>query len=772
MLRFQNPRSLGPVRCSVFVFSCLALLLLSSVAHAQGAGSATGTLEGRVVDESGAGVLGVELKLVDVRRVVTSGADGSFSFDSVPAGEHVLEAASTVAGGAVERVTVVAGQTTTVDVALELSHFRDSVVVSASGEAKSRLELAQATTVLGGDELSLRLEPSLGETLSKEPGISSTSFGAAASRPVIRGLGGDRVSMLENGLGTGDVSTTSPDHAVTVEPLAAESIEVLRGPATLLYGSNAVGGVVNVIDNRIPTYRSQQLLGGFIEMRGGTAANERTGAVNLDGGAGDWAWHVDGLRRETGNYDIPGYAEVDGAEHAAFGADEAFGFVPNSDLETTNGSVGVTRFFDDTGSLGISVTNIDSQYGLPVGHEPEGEGEDEGAEEENVRLDLTSRRVDLRGEITRPFGPFRGLKLRLGAVDYEHSELEGGVPGTTFFNDSLDGRLELVQAKRGSLSGSLGLQYESRDLKAVGEEAFLPPTRTDSLALFSFQEIEHGAMRYQFGLRYETQDVRVDSPTLPDRSFDAVSGSLGTVWQPREGYAVAVSLSRSVKLPNAEELYTDGLHPATQSFQVGDPTLNREVSTGLELGLRKQQGRLTGELSLFVNRFDDFIFEGLTGEQEESVPVVEFRQADVEFRGAELNLRYGLWETGQSHLDLEIFGDTVLAERRADDQPLPRIPPLRYGTGLHFHHGPLTATAEVRRVAKQDRVAENETPTDGFTMVNASFGYRLMLGDQLVDLLLRGTNLTDEEARNHVSFLKDSVPLPGRDIGISVRFWF
>lgn len=770
-----------------------------------------GAIEGRVLDEDGEPIPGIEVQLLDLRRTTFTEDDGTFRFDQVLPGDHLLEASSRESGSGVQRIVVPPGETTSAELQLEISHFRDTVVVSASGDARSRLELAQATTILSGDELNQRLEPSLGETLAKEPGISSTSFGIAASRPVIRGLGGDRVSMLENSLGTGDVSSTSPDHAVSIEPLSAERIEVLRGPATLLYGSNAIGGAVNVISSRIPLYRNDQPIGGYVEMRGATATEERTGTVNLDGGSDDWAWHVDFQHRDTEDYEIPGFAESaalraaeehgddehdeDGHDEDDHGEEEeAFGFVPNSDLTSTSGSVGFSHFFGDTAVIGFSVSGLDSEYGLPGGHghgEEEEHGDDDhddgeddhgdedehGEEEEGpVRLDLESRRADFHAQITRPMGPFSGLKARAGVTDYEHVELEGDEIGTLFTNDSWEARVELVQQERGNLKGSLGVQLKARDLEAVGEEAFLPPTDTESLAVFTFQELTRGEMRYQFGLRYENQDVGVDAPGLPDRSFDGLSSSLGLVWQPsgqdNEGWALATSLARSVKLPNAEELYSNGLHVATQSFELGDTSLDEEVSLGLEVGLRKQSGRVTGELSVFVNRFDDFIFRRFTGDEEEGFPVVQYSQADAEFRGAELDVRYGLWESGTHHLDLEVFGDYVRAERRDENRPLPSIPPLSFGTGLHYHSGPLTASLGVRRYEEQDRVSENETPTDGYTLVNASFGHRFLFGDQLVDVLLRANNLTDEEARNHVSVLKDTVPLPGRDISLAVRFWF
>lgn len=732
------------------------LCALAQPALAQEPGSVTGR-----VTAAGDPVAEATATLVDLRRRLSVVPDGTFRFDDVPPGEHILEASSRRYGTAVERVTVEPGATARVELAFELARHSEEIVVTASPEARSQLDLAQPTAVLSGDELSLRLQPTLGETLSAEPGVSSTYFGPGASRPVIRGLGGDRVRMLQGGLGTGDVSTTSPDHAVTVDPGSAERIEVVRGPATLLYGSSAIGGVVNVLDERIPDFRPTRGLEGTVDLTGGTVADERSAAVGLTGGSGPWAWHLEGLKRETGDYAIPGFAQVEGAGHDE---DNPYGTLPNSDLEATSAGLGGTYFFGDRAFLGLAVSGHDTNYGVPGA----GEGEEGG-----TRIDMQQRRYDLRGEVTRPFGAFRGLKVRLGATDYEHSELEAtGDVGTTFFNDSWEGRAELVQKPWHGISGSFGVQVRRRDLEAVGEEAFIPEASSLNLGVFAFQELTRGPVSYQFGLRYETQDTNTSGPGLPDRSFDGLSASLGAVWRPVEGYSVGASLARAVKMPNGEELYSEGPHFATQAFEMGDPGLDEETSLGLDLSLRKETGRLTGTLTLFANRFDDFIFESFTGEEEDGLPVLQFSQDDAEFRGAELEVRAEVYEADTAHVDLRLFGDYVEAELSASGEPLPRIPPMRYGAGLDYHGDRLLGTLEIRRVARQDRVAPEETPTAGYTLVNAAVGYRFFIREQVLDVLLRGTNLTDQEARNHLSFLKDSVPLPGRDVGLSLRLSF
>lgn len=745
--------------------------------------SARGAIAGRVVTEGGQPVAGAEVTVLELNRHATADPGGAFRFENLPPGSYLLEAGDARAGSGLGRAVVAAGSTAEVTLTLDLAVHREEILITAGADPRSQLDIAQPTSVLSGEELDRRLEPSLGETLRNEPGVTSTYFGPGASRPVIRGLGGDRVRVLQGGLGVGDASSTSPDHAVSVDPLAAERIEVLRGPATLLYGSSAVGGVVNVIDRRVPQRVPSAPVGGTVHLRGGTAAEERNGGVVLDGGAGHLAWHLDALKRETDDYEIPGFAESEAlrrAEEEEEGEEgeeheEVFGVLPNSALATEGATVGLS-WVGEKGFLGAAVGGLDSLYGIPGGHAHE-EGEEPGAgeepeEEAAVRVDLEQRRADLHGALTTPFGPFRGASLRAGVTDYEHRELEGEEIGTVFTNESWEGRFELVQRAFGPFSGSVGLQVSGRDFAAIGEEAFVPPTETDAWALFGFEEVARGDFTWQLGARYESQDATAQAEGVNERSFSGLSGSLGLVWHPETEYAVGLSLARSTKLPNAEELFSNGPHLATGAFEVGDPDLDEETSLGLDLSLRRTSGRLRGEVNVFVNRFDDYIFEQATGSEEDGLPVFRFVQAGAEFRGAELSGLVELFHGEPLHLDLELGADVVRAELRDTGQPLPRIPPRRYRLGLHYYGERWEGMAEGQRVEEQDRLAPEELPTDGYTTLNASVSYRFFLGERLLELMLRGTNLTDEEARNHVSFLKDRVPMPGRDVSLAVRFSF
>ncbi|MEM1181877.1 MAG: TonB-dependent receptor [Acidobacteriota bacterium] len=790
---------------------CLAVVLTAPAVVA----AENGTIEGQILGADGGAIAGANIEIVDLRAQTKSDEEGRFSFNDVRPGTYLLRVDGPVGDAVTERVTVTPGGTVDVPVTLTVVRYDDEVVISGSAIARSQLELAQPTTVLTGDELRFRQQTTLGETLSQEAGVSTTFFGQGASRPVIRGIGGDRVRMLQDGVDVGDVSASSPDHAVALETGLAERIEILRGPSTLLYGSNAVGGVVNVTNNRIPNSRAEKAIAGFLDISGGSAAEDTATAVSLKGGGGDWAWHVSGARRDGDNYEIPGFAELegehdehgeehddeehdddgeehdeDGEEHEEHEEEPSFGEVENTDYERESGTVGFTRFFGDKGFIGVSVSGFESQYGVPGEHAEHGEHgeehdddgeeheeeeheEEEHEEEGGIRLDLERVRYDLHGEITQPFGAFKGASLRIGVVDYEHSELEGeGEVGTTFFSDAVDARFEMVQKQRGSLNGSIGFQYINRELEAVGAEAFIPLNEAETLALFTFQEIERpdSNLRFQFGARFETQD-NSNSVGLRERSFDGFSGSAGVVWEPTEGYAIAASLSRSTKLPNGEELYSFGPHFAVGAFEIGDPNLDEETSLGVDVSFRKTTGRLTGELNLYQNNFSDFIFQNFTGEEEDGLPVLVYSQADADFQGAELQARLGLWEDGLNHLDLTVTGDVVRAEFDAGGD-LPRIPPHRIGVGLHYHATNWRSYVEYWDVAEQDRVAANEDPTEGYNLLNAGFSYRFLSGSQIYDVIFRGRNLTDEEARNHVSFVKNLAPLPGRNFNLALRWTF
>ena len=805
-----------PLRTALLV-AILGSLLVLPAATAQDTGSIAGELHTHG-DER---ITLATAKLPELALSAALAEDGTFSFDAVPAGTYLLVVEIPSVGLTSESITVTAGEETAVELEVDHVAHSDEIVVTATGDLRSESELSNAVSVLSEADLQLRMGATLGETLASEPGVSSTAFVPGAGRPIIRGLSGARVRVLAGGLGTGDASAVSADHAVTSEPAHAEQIEVLRGPATLRYGSGAIGGAVNVIDGRIPTSRAAKAVTGTVDLVGGSVADERMGALELNGGAGEWAWSIGAVNRETDPYEIPGHSrleddhddededdhhdeddddhddeddhdeddhdEDDDHEESEEHLENPFGVVPNTDLRTESARFGVTRFFGDRGFLGVSVSGFNTEYGIPPGaHQHEGhqhEGEDDhhddgddhdddtdhDDEEAPVRVDMKQQRVDLRGDVFLRAAAFEKIEIRMAGTDYEHIEFEGDEPGTLFTNDYFETRVEMFQRVRGASRGSVGIQYSDRDLAAVGAEAYVPPTASNNWAVFTSQEIEQGAVRWQFGARFEQAEH--DPHGGSTWSGDGVSASAGLVWRANDTWNLGLSASRSVRLPAGEELFADGIHVATLTYEIGDPTLDAEVGNGLDLSLRKNEGRLQGELTLFRQDFSDFIYQAFTGAQIANVAVIEYSQADAMMTGAELRARIEIAEWGENHVHLELLGDTVDAELDAGGN-LPRIPPMRLGAGLHYHGHDWRGAVEWRWVDDQHDVAEQETPTDGYTMLNAHVGRRFVLKNQVLDVLLRGRNLTDEEARVHTSFLKTFAPLPGRDITLSARFWF
>ena len=722
-----------------FRASLLFVLILSAaVASAQ----RTATVTGKVYDPQAQPVGDATVTLVELRRSVATAADGTFRFENVPPRHYHVRAESPRLGFTVGEADVAAGETRMVEIVIDPLVHSEEIVVTASADSRRESEVYQPVNVLSDEELQARIQPTIGETLAQEPGVASTSFGAGSSRPIIRGLGADRIRVLEEGIGTGDVSNVSPDHAVSVDPAGAEQIEIVRGPATLLYGSNAVGGVVNVISERIPSQTSAQLIGGTVDLRYSSAAEEKSTGVAVNGGRNQFAWHADLSLRDTNDYEIPN------------------GTLPNSALQSKSGTVGGS-YITDRGFIGAAISNFATNYGIP-GHSHEGEPP--------VRIDMESQRVDLKGELTA-LGFFDSARVRLGITDYEHVELEGDEVGTRFTNDGFEGRIETRHRPLGRIRGTWGAQYTSTDFVAMGEEAYIPPNESAATAVFAFEELPGEKVDLQFGARYEHQHVNVAHDELPDREFSGVSGSIGAIWRPFAGYAVAVSLARAVRLPTATELYANGAHAATAQFEIGNPMLDEETSLGLDISLRRTVGRFRGELNLFNNAFDGYIYETPTGETEDDLPVYEFAQRDARFRGAEVATHTHLFSRGEAHVELDLSADYVRASL-AGGSNLPRIPPVRAAIGIRTHGGPWQIMGEVRRTFEQDEVAPLETPTAGYTFVNAHLGYRLIVANTVHDILVRGTNLTNELARSHVSPLKEVAPLPGRDITLSYRLSF
>ena len=755
---------------SAAILSSAATLSLVSLPAAAEAQQTTAEVYGLAFTPSGQPAVDAEVRVPGLGRHEHTDEQGRFSLQ-LPAGNHVLEVYSREHGQATRRVVLTAGDRVELRIDLEPAFHAEPIIASVGPEARTQTELYQPTDVVAGRELRELGVNSLGETLAERPGINSTYYGPGSSRPVIRGLQGDRVRTLQSGVGTGDVSATGPDHAVASEPLLAGQIEILRGPSTLLYGSSAIGGVVNTIDPRIPREISPHPLSGFAQVQGASVNDEINGAASLNSSVGSFGLHASGLIRETSDYRIPGYAETD-----PLPGEEKPGLIENSALETLTGSLGAS-WVGSAGYLGGAITGYGTRYGIPghehaheEGEEHEGEHEEGEEGEEAVELDLDQFRADVEGAWNFGSALVRAAKLRAGYADYTHTEFEGEEAGTRFDSKALEARLEATHAPLGPLSGTVGAQYGTRDLKATGDEAFIPETRTKVLALFLYEEVPVGPVRLAIGGRWEGHENETADGFR--RSNDGFSGSLGANWSATEVLTVAATASRSTKLPSAEELFSDGPHIATRLYEVGDPDLRNEVGYSGDLAVTLSEGRLSGQVAGFLSSFEDFIFLMPSDSTLDGLTVATFEQADADFRGFEVDLQFSLLHRPQNHLALTAFSDYVWAELRDTGEPLPYIPPLRWGAGALWEYGQWRASFGVRRVEEQTRVSEFETETPRYTMLDASVSYAFFTGSLGHEILLRGTNLTDEEARNHVSVLKDTVPLPGRDIRLTYRLMF
>jgi iron complex outermembrane receptor protein len=640
----------------------------------------------------------------------------------------------------------------------------DEIVVTGVPRDRAAGEIPQSVTVVASDELDRVRAATLGETLASQLGVSSSQFGAGASRPIIRGLAGARVLMLEDGIDTMDAATLSDDHAVTVEPLAADQIEIFRGPTTLLYGSGAVGGVVNTVTTRIPAAAPSDGLEGAFELRGDTVAAARGAAVRLDGGAGKLAWHFDAGRRDSDDYEIPGFAHSD-VVAASAGPDDAFGVLPNSAAESKSAAFGASWLGDD-GFVGASLNAFDTLYGIPA--HTHAHGADEG-----VRIDLKQRCFDLRGGWEGLGGAIEDVAVRFGVTDYEHVELEADAVGTLFTNDAAELRLELAHRPIGSWTGAFGVQVGEREFAAIGEEAFVPPVDTSTTGVFLVEQLDASAWELSFGGRVESQ---THTPSNGLARFDgtAASFSFGSVRSFGGGYAFVASAALSERLPVAEELYSGGPHLASGIVQIGDASLNEETARHLDLGIRGKHEKLDWNVTTFHTRYDDFIYLTDTGALDpvDGVPIFVYTQADAQFNGVEAEVFVSLVADDAHALDLRLFADYVRG-KLASGEPLPRMPPLRYGARFEYHDERLLVGVEASRYNDQDDIAPFEEETPGYVLTSADVRWRLIgvMGMEL-ELFLNASNLGNEEARKHTSFVKDVAPLPGRNYALGIRSRF
>ncbi len=663
--------------------------------------------------------------------------------------------------------------------------------VTVTGNPLGATDFIAPAAQYSGPELLLRSKTTLGETLDGTPGVSSTYFGPNASRPVIRGLDGDRIRILSNGGASVDVSNLSYDHAVTVDPLSIERIEVLRGPGALQYGGSAVGGVVNVIDNRIarePLFDARGGVAGKVDLGLASANREHGAGLLLETGNERYALHADAFNRNTGDVAVPVSLAC-----SKPGAPALASKICNSASETSGGALGGTVFFD-RGYLGASASTFRSNYGTVA--------------EDLVTIDMNSNRYALEGEIRGLGGPLQSIKAQLSRSDYEHTEFESGAAGTVFKSSGNDLRLEARHARLGPLEGLVGLQAEVTRFSAAGDEAFAPDSRTGQTALFVYEEMGTGWGKLSLGARTESVTVEsfgnaaVARFTPGSRSFNPSSYALGALWNVAPRWQLTSSLAYTERAPKDYELYADGPHVATRAYEVGNANLDKEKSTHLDVGMKWKNGAHHASLSAFVNHFKNYIAQTATGVTRDAqgnggsgVGVNDcgdgtsvesgcaagiyqeyvFQQVQARFTGLEARGNARLLEGAQT-LDLELRGDLVRADNTTAGQPLPRIAPVRAGATLAWGRGPWGARVGFDASAQQTRVPVGQLATPGYTLWNAAMTYRMKAGASNLLWFARLDNIGDTLAYSASSILTQTAagkaPLPGRSLKLGVQASF
>lgn len=659
------------------------------------------------------------------------------------------------------------------------AHADSDQAIVITGAKRKVDDVLGGVSVVDEAELTRSMKPSIGETLAKLPGVSSTSFGPKASAPVLRGLSGDRVRVLTDGIGTLDMSAVGPDHEVSINSITAEKIEVLRGPAALLFGSSAIGGVVNVIDTRIPRRAPEHAAGAHALAQYGSAANERTGNASVDlPVGGHFVLHADGNASKTDDLDIGGFVlspelraqALASADPEVRALADLKGTLPHSKSRSTEGALGAA-YVDGELNVGLSVTRHTARYQVPIRYSL-----DPDVEAEQPTLTPHQTRFDARAEI--PVGGFLSrVRARGGYSKYRHDELEAdGAVGSSFFSHGAEGRIELVQTERSGWGGTSGVQYLNRDAKIRGEEKFLPDSRQKQSGLFTLQTYVKGPLRIEGGARVEFSNLSAEADEqlgtiAHSPSFTTVSGSLGGQYEFSLGWRAGLSLSHSARAPAVDELFAKGPHGGTQAFEVGDPNLKPETSNSAELSLHHTSGPVHLTANAFCSKFSNFIFQAPTGAVENDLPVLEYREGKADYYGFELSGDAKLGHLAGIDWGAEFQADYVRATVKGFG-PAPLIPPFRLLGALSGSRGQVDGRIEIERAFAHDRTAPNETNTPGYTIVNASLDWHPFAADPELTLSLVGNNLFDVDARRSTSLLKDFAPLAGRDIRLSTRLNF
>jgi len=649
---------------------------------------------------------------------------------------------------------------------------------------------AVPVTVLEDDELTMKMGHTIGETLKQEQGVANQSFGPGVGTPVIRGQSGPRVRVLSNGIGNNDVSQLSPDHAASIEPIMADRIEVLRGPATLLYGSGVIGGVVNVIDNRIPSFMPDKPFGGAFEQSYNSVSDETSTALKAEGGAGHVAYHLDGLYRDSNNLHIGGQAiDVNAAESndpSLKVIQNSNGVLPNTNTQTFNGSAGVSAV-GDPGFAGIAINQLHNNYGIP----PDGSGGP------NTHIDLKQTRYDFKSELNNPFSYAESLRMRLGYTDYQHTELVGGLPGTAFTNLSYEGRMELTHKPIGPFHGTVGFQALASDFSATdfdGLNTIVPKSLINSYGVFGVESFNYGPVTYQLGARVEESSIDPQAGTnyLPPNgmpisssyNYTPISASASGLWKIDKRNSLDLAITRSQRAPQVQELLSNGFHDATRSFEEGDPNLQMETSYNLDFGYKFNANWMQAEFDLFHNWANNYIFQQRTGQfvyqdvqgnaqpcgtRMDCKPVLQSSQGNAIFKGFESKLIFPVMENHYGSVDLTLFSDYTRGTF-VNGGDVPRMPPLRFGFQWDYTKKQWSGNLRFTRAQAQNNPGANDTATAGYYLLTLGGQYQIKdFHDAKIMLFAKANNLLNENIRNSVSYLRNFSPEPGRGAEVGIR---
>ena len=782
-------------------------------------------LEGTVVNDQGLPVVGAKVivgaKANGLKKPLFTDAQGRFTVPDGTEEIHVIATGYSHRMVHVHNTPHTAGEQNPEALVVRLATtVIEQVDVIGIPLHASVIESALPVSVLGGEKLRNRQAATLGDTLERQPGVNTNFHGNVASTPIIRGLSGPRVLITQNSLDVSDVSRVGPDHSVASEVSTAQQVEILRGPATLFYGSGAIGGVVNVVDKRVPTDPETR---GEVLLSRESVNRQNLASFNATSGTNTVAFYADGFWREADDYTVPVAPEQEVHDESWSGD-----FTVANSAEESNGYTLGSSYLLNNGYVGFSVGRLAREYGIP--------GHSHGHEEEaEIYADLEQDRYQLLSELEVDLPGLRAIHTRAAYTDYTHAEIEGGVVGTRFINQTSEVRLDLLHKEWAHWKGAVNIHYKQAEVAAEGAEAFTPPSTSKTIAMAVMEEKHLGDVLVQLGARFERVTLTADRVLLPaleahghddsdadhqdhgveatrvfgvDHEFTPVSLSVGAVWDFTPGYNLGVSLSRSQRAPSASELLSFGPHIGTRAYEIGALfaphqddgevhfELNRadfelETSNNIDLTLRKHEGQFGVIVNAFYNQIDDYYYQYATGlfvesghdhgdedheghedepdndAHEDELPVYVFTHADAKLYGVEVQTLWKLNDRWQTSL----FADSVQAQLN-NGSDLPRTPPLRFGADLDFTGQRLSATFSWTHYAKATQLAELETATDGYDMLDATVTYHLPVGPADLALFMKAENLTDTEARVHTSFIKDIAPRPGRNFSLGVRGTF